>query len=48
MLVTGPHGCGKRAVCEGLAFELGRPMRAIDVSELMLNMTAGEWVFPEV
>jgi hypothetical protein len=41
MLVTGPHGCGKRAVCEGLAFELGRPMRVIDVSELMLNMTAG-------
>lgn len=41
MLVTGPHGCGKRAVCEGLAFELGRPMRVIDVSELMLNMSAG-------
>jgi hypothetical protein len=41
MLVTGPHGCGKRAVCEGLAFDLGRPMRVIDVSELMLNMTAG-------
>lgn len=48
MLVTGPHGCGKRAVCEGLAFELGRPMRAIDVSELMLNMSAGKWVFPGV
>jgi SpoVK/Ycf46/Vps4 family AAA+-type ATPase len=41
MLLTGPHGCGKRAVCEGLAFELGRPLRVIDVSELMLNMTAG-------
>ena len=41
MLVTGPHGSGKRAACEGLAFDLGRPMRVIDVSELMLNMTAG-------